>query len=85
MPSKAGNMVYIMAEADAFVCMQDAKGKKFEVNFKAHESRSFYGSAPWKVQVDKASSVQLFFQGQRLRWPEGEQMSFILQETEGNY
>jgi hypothetical protein len=84
-PSKAGNMVYIMAEADASVCVQDAAGKKFAVDIKAQESRSFYGAAPWTVHVDKSSSVHLFFQGQRLRWPEGEQNSMTLQEVKGAY
>jgi transcriptional regulator with XRE-family HTH domain len=84
-PSKAGNMVHLVAQDDAAVCVQDATGKKFPVNFKAHESRTLYGVAPWTVHLDKAASVQVFFQGQRLRWPEGEQTSFTLQETPGTY
>lgn len=84
-PSKAGNMVHVVAQADAAVCLQDATGKKFPMNFKSQESRSFYGAAPWTVHLDKASSVQVFFQGQRLRWPQGEQASFTLQEVQGAY
>ncbi|MGV0960695.1 MAG: helix-turn-helix domain-containing protein [Limnohabitans sp.] len=84
-PNKAGKSVYIVANGDAAVCVQDASGKQFPVSLKAQESRSFYGEAPWTVHLGKASSVQLFFQGQRLRWPEGAQTSFTLQEVQGTY
>lgn len=85
MPSKAGKSVHVVADADVAVCMQDASGKKFVATLKAKEARSFYGAAPWTVHFDNASAVQLFFQGQRMRWPEGEQTSFTLQEVPGAY
>lgn len=84
-PSKAGKSVYIVANDDVSVCVQDATGQKFPVTMKAQESRSFYGEAPWVVHFDKATSLQLFFQGQRLRWPEDQQTSFTLQEVPGTY
>lgn len=85
MPSKSGKSVHMVADADVTVCMQDATGKKFVATLKAKEARSFYGAAPWTVHFDNASAVQLFFQGQRMRWPEGEQSSFTLQEVSGAY
>jgi hypothetical protein len=85
LPSKAGNMVYIVALADMAVCVQDGAGKTMAVGLKAQESRSFYGAAPWTVQFEKPSQAQLFFQGQRLRWPEGELDTFILHEVPGTY
>lgn len=85
MPSKAGKSVHLVADADAAVCMQDATGTKFVATLKAKEARSFYGVAPWTVHFDNASAVQLFFQGQRMRWPEDEQNSFTLQEVPGAY
>jgi cytoskeletal protein RodZ len=84
-PTKAGKSVYMVAAGDVAVCVQDATGKQFPVNLKAQEARSFYGEAPWTVQLENASSVQMFFQGQRLRWPEAEQTSFTLQEVKGSY
>lgn len=84
-PTKAGKVVYLVANVDTSVCLQDASGKKFAVNLKAKESRSFFGTAPWQLHVDKTSAVQLFFQGQRMRWPEGEERSFILEEVSGAY
>ncbi len=85
MPSKAGNMVYVVAQADTTVCVQDATGKTTAVGLKAQESRSFYGVAPWTVHFDNPGQVQLFFQGQRLRWPDSEQSTFILREVPGAY
>lgn len=84
-PNKAGNLVHIVAQADTVVCVQDATGKKTAAAIKASESRSFYGAAPWTVHFDKPPQVQLFFQGQRLRWPDGEPLSFTLQEVPGPY
>lgn len=84
-PSKAGKVVYVVANVDTAVCVQDASGKNFAVNLKAQESRSFLGSAPWKVHFDKPSAIQLFFQGQRMRWPDDEQTSFTLAEVPGAY
>jgi transcriptional regulator with XRE-family HTH domain len=85
MPSKAGNMVHIVAQADTAVCVQDASGKKFPISLKAQESHSFYGAAPWTVHLGHAAQVQVFFQGQRIRWPEGEPTSITLQEIPGAY
>ncbi|PUE35616.1 RodZ domain-containing protein [Limnohabitans sp. Jir72] len=84
-PNKAGKVVYLVANVDTSVCVQDASGKKIAVNLKAQESRSFFGAPPWKLHVGETAALQLFFQGQRMRWPEGGQKSFTLEEVPGAY
>jgi len=68
---KAGEMVFVQALADQHLCLRDHSGQVWSVSFKAGQERSFLGSPPWSVQSSALSQFNVFFQGWRLRLPEG--------------
>ncbi len=68
---KAGQMVFVQALADQHLCLRDHSGQVWSVSFKAGQERSFMGSPPWTVQSAALSQFNVFFQGWRLRLPEG--------------
>lgn len=85
--SKAGNSVHVVAIADLVMCVRDGQGKQTALTLKAQESRTLLGKAPWSVRVDKPlpTKLYMFFQGQKLYWPEGELSGVILREVAGDY
>jgi transcriptional regulator with XRE-family HTH domain len=68
-PSKAGDMVYIVANKGGSVCVVDAAGVRTVLSLKAQEARSVYGAAPWRVNFEQPEQAQLYFQGERVRLP----------------
>jgi len=68
---KAGQMVFVQALGDQHLCLRDHSGQVWSVYFKAGQERSFQGSPPWTVQSAALSQFNVFFQGWRLRLPEG--------------
>ena len=85
--SKAGNSVHVVAIADLVMCVRDGLGKQTALTLKAQESRTLLGKAPWSVRVDKPlpTKLYMFFQGQKLYWPEGEFSGVILKEVAGDF
>lgn len=85
--SKAGNSVHVVAIADLVMCVRDGLGKQTALTLKAQESRTLLGKAPWSVRVEKPmpSKLYMFFQGQKLYWPEGEFSGVILKEVAGDF
>lgn len=86
-PSKAGSSVHVVAVADLVMCVRDGLGKQTAMTLKAQESRTLLGKAPWSVRVEKPlpSNLYMFFQGQKLYWPEGEAHGVILKEVAGDF
>ncbi len=84
-PSKSGGSVHVVAQADLVMCARDGSGKSMPVNLKAQESRTLWGKAPWSLRIEKPVPMHMFFQGQKIYWPEGEVSAVILKEVAGDY
>jgi len=77
--------VHVVAQADLVMCVRDGSGKSMPVNLKAQESRTFWGKAPWSLRIEKPVPMHMFFQGQKIYWPEGDVSGVILKEVAGDY
>ncbi len=84
-PSKAGNSVHLVALEDLSICVTDGTGKKTALTLKAQESRTVLGKSPWQLRVEKPVPMHMFFQGQKIYWPEGEPSGVLLKEVAGDY
>jgi len=84
-PSKSGASVHVVAQADLVMCVRDGSGKSMPVNLKAQESHTFWGKAPWSLRIEKPVPMHMFFQGQKIYWPEGDVSGVILKEVAGDY
>lgn len=79
-PSKAGDMVYLVAQKSGAICVVDGAGRSTVLSLQSSEARSVYGSAPWRVHFEHPEQAQLFFQGVRLRLPDASITTVALQE-----
>jgi transcriptional regulator with XRE-family HTH domain len=79
-PSKAGDMVYVVAQKSGAICVVDGAGRSTVLSLQLNESRSVYGSAPWRVHFEQPEQAQLYFQGVRLRLPDASVTTVALQE-----
>jgi hypothetical protein len=84
-PSKAGNSVHFVALEDLSMCIIDGAGNKTPLTLKAQESKTILGKSPWHLHIDKIVSMQMFFQGQKIYWPDGEPRALLLKEVPGEY
>lgn len=80
-PSKAGNMVHIVPLKAGSVCAKDGSGKSTLLTLQPKEGRSVYGSPPWRVYFEHTDQAQIYFQGERLRWPEVPTRAILLREV----
>lgn len=79
-PSKAGDMVYLVAQKAGAICVVDGSGRSTVLSLQSSEARSVYGTAPWRVHFEQPEQAQLFFQGVRLRLPDASVTTVALQE-----
>jgi hypothetical protein len=70
MASKAGNMVHIVPLKAGSLCAKDGSGQSTLLTLQPKEGRSVYGSPPWRVYFEHTDQAQIYFQGERMRWPE---------------
>lgn len=84
-PSKPGNSVHIVAVEDLMMCVRDALGKETLVTLKAQESKTVLGKSPWFLRLEKPVPLHVFYQGQKIQWPEGSINAVMLKETPGDY
>lgn len=78
--NKAAGFVYVLSPIDAEVCVIDAGKKATVLQLRAGEGRSVYGNAPWQLSGAALKDTQIFFQGVRVRAPEGAYARFNLIE-----
>jgi hypothetical protein len=79
-PSKAGDMVYVVAQKSGAICVVDGTGRSTMLSLQSNEARSVFGAAPWRVHFEQAEQAQLYFQGVRLRLPDADVTTVALQE-----
>lgn len=80
-PSKAGDMVYVVAQKSGAICVIDGSGRSTVLTLQSSEARSVYGTAPWTVHFEQPQQAQLYFQGVRLRLPDASVTTVALQES----
>ena len=84
-PSKPGDMVYIVPLKAGSVCVKDGSGKSTVLTLQVKEGRSVYGPPPWRVYFEHTDQAQVYFQGERLRWPEVPTRAIVLREVKPQY
>lgn len=74
------NYVYVVSPVPTAVCVVDGGKKATLLELRPNEGRSVYGSPPWQVSGNSLKEVQIFFQGVRVKGPEGSEQHFTLLE-----
>ena len=74
-------MVYIVPLKAGSLCVKDGAGKSSVLTLQAKEGRSVYGPPPWRLYFEHADQAQVYFQGERLRWPEVPTRAIVLREV----
>lgn len=78
--NKPANYVYVVSPTQTVVCVVDGAKKPTLLELRPNEGRSVYGSPPWQVSGNGLKDAQIFFQGVRVKAPEGHEQHFILLE-----
>lgn len=78
--NKPANYVYVVSPTQTTVCVVDGAKKATFLELRPNEGRSVYGSPPWQVSGSAMKESQIFFQGVRVKAPEGHEHHFILLE-----
>ena len=68
-PSKQGDIVNIKSLIKQAICVVDNSGKQTVVNLESNASHAFRGSSPFVVITQDLDSVEMYFQGWRVRSP----------------
>ena len=68
-PSKRGDIVNIKSLIKQAICVIDNSGKQTVVNLESNASYAFRGSSPFVVITQDLDSVEMYFQGWRVRSP----------------
>jgi len=68
-PSKRGDIVNIKSLIKQAICVVDNSGKQTVVNLESNASYAFRGSSPFVVITQDLDSVEMYFQGWRVRSP----------------
>lgn len=78
-PSKPGTYVYFVAKSATTICVQDGDGKTLPYNLKPGQSRSHYGTPPFKVWHPNATMVQMYYQGWKVTGPSAQEGVTVFQ------
>ena len=68
-PSKKGDIVNIKSLIKQAICVVDNSGKQTVVNLESNASYAFRGSSPFVVMTQDLDSVEMYFQGWKVRSP----------------
>ncbi|QWD94937.1 helix-turn-helix transcriptional regulator [Polynucleobacter sp. MG-Unter2-18] len=68
-PSKKGDTVNIKSLINQAICVVDNSGKQTVVNLESNASYAFRGTSPFVVITQDLDSVEMYFQGWRVRSP----------------
>jgi hypothetical protein len=78
--NKPPNYVYVTSPVQTTVCVVDGSKKATVLELRPNEGRSVYGSPPWQLSGNALKDAQIFFQGVRVKAPEGQEPHFKLME-----
>ena len=73
-------MVYVVGTAGQVLCVRDAAGQVWQHVFALDGGRTFEGAPPWQLQSPQLASMEIYFQGWRVRPPEAATTRVSLQE-----
>lgn len=77
---KEGGYVYVVSSANVELCVVDGNKQATLLQFKAGESRTVSGPAPWQVSSAQLKLLQIYFQGGRVTLPDEAIQRFKLVE-----
>jgi len=80
MAYKPSSYVYLEALADTVICLEDGQKKMSRLSLLAGSSKTVTGSSPWKLSIQAAQEVKVFYQGQRMQLPGSSHLTFTLNE-----
>lgn len=69
-PAKADKdaaQIFVQGLPGQVVCVKDGRGQVWRHEFSNSAGRSFFGVAPWLVESNQLSELQIYFQGNRAR------------------
>jgi DNA-binding transcriptional regulator YiaG len=78
--NKPPNYVYVTSPVQTTVCVVDGSKKATVLELRPNEGRSVYGSPPWQLSGSALKDAQIFFQGVRVKAPDGHEQYFKLME-----
>jgi hypothetical protein len=78
--NKPPNYVYVTSPVQTTVCVVDGGKKVTVLELRPNEGRSVYGSPPWQLSGNALKDAQIFFQGVRVKAPDGQEQHFKLME-----
>ena len=78
--NKPANYVYLTSPVLTTVCVVDGSKKATVLELRPNEGRSVYGSPPWQLSGNALKDAQIFFQGVRVKAPDGQEQHFKLME-----
>ena len=78
--NKPPNYVYLTSPVQTTVCVVDGSKKATVLELRPNEGRSVYGSPPWQLSGNALKDAQIFFQGVRVKAPDGQEQHFKLME-----
>lgn len=81
--NKPPNYVYVVSPVATTVCVVDGSKKATLLELRANEGRSVYGAPPWQVSGHALKDTQVFFQGVRVKVPEGQAHMTLLEKPAG--
>ena len=78
--NKPPTYVFVTSPVQTTVCVVDGNKNAAVLELRPNEGRSVYGSPPWQLSGNALKDAQIFFQGVRVKAPDGQEQHFKLME-----
>jgi hypothetical protein len=78
--NKPPTYVFVTSPVQATVCVVDGNKNATLLELRPSEGRSVYGNPPWQLSGNALKDAQIFFQGVRVKAPDGQEQHFKLME-----
>jgi transcriptional regulator with XRE-family HTH domain len=78
--NKPPSYVFVTSPVQTTVCVVDGNKNATVLELRPNEGRSVYGSPPWQLSGNALKDAQIFFQGVRVKAPDGQEQQFKLME-----
>ena len=78
--NKPATYVFVTSPVQTTVCVVDGNKNAVVLELRPNEGRSVYGNPPWQLSGNALKDAQIFFQGVRVKAPDGHEQHFKLLE-----
>jgi transcriptional regulator with XRE-family HTH domain len=78
--NKPPSYVFVTSPVQTTVCVVDGNKNATLLELRPNEGRSVYGNPPWQLSGNALKDAQIFFQGVRVKAPDGHEQHFKLME-----